>query len=154
MPAVDLSKVNISLQQFQDISSGKYNAGEVKLASATTLDKMNHHVRQKFRNDEIISHQEVIAIKEALVKALSQHGVGAEEIGKIRRELGLAPDGAADRQLHARSIKPLSRQQIRQILDRNALSNDPQIHMESNLALDTLRMQSFFVAPRNAAAGH
>ena len=35
--SVDLSKVNISLQQFQDISSGKYNAGEVKLASATRL---------------------------------------------------------------------------------------------------------------------
>ena len=117
---VDLSKVNISLQQFQDISSGKYNAGEVKLASATRLDKMNHHVRQRFRNDEMISHQEVIAIKEALVEALSQHGVDPEEIGKVRRELGLAPDGAADRQLHARSIKPLSRQLIRRILDRNA----------------------------------
>ena len=117
---VDLTKVNISLQQFQDISSGKYNAGEVKLASATRLGKMNHHVRQRFRNDEMISHQEVIAIKEALVRALSQHGVDPEEIGKVRRELGLSPDGAADRLLHARSIRPLSRQQIRQILDRNA----------------------------------
>ena len=91
---VDLSRVNISLQQFQSISSGKYNAGEVKLASATRLDKMNHHVRQRFRNDEMISHQAVIAIKEALVKALSQHGFDAKEIGKGRRELGLAPDGA------------------------------------------------------------
>lgn len=27
--AVDLSKVNISLDQFQNIASGKYNAGEV-----------------------------------------------------------------------------------------------------------------------------
>ena len=53
---VNLSDVNISLQQFQDISSGKYNAGQVKLASATTLDKMNHHVHQTFRNDERISH--------------------------------------------------------------------------------------------------
>ena len=34
---VDLSRVNVSLQQFQSISSGKYNAGEVKLVSATTL---------------------------------------------------------------------------------------------------------------------
>ena len=34
---VDLANVNISLQKFQDISSGKYNAGEVKLASATRL---------------------------------------------------------------------------------------------------------------------
>ena len=43
---VDLSRVNISLQQFQDISSGKYNAGEVKLESETTLGKINHHVHR------------------------------------------------------------------------------------------------------------
>ena len=33
----DLSKVNISLQQFDKISSGTYIAGEVKLASETKL---------------------------------------------------------------------------------------------------------------------
>ena len=41
---VDLSRVNISLQQFQSISSGKYNASEVKLTTATSLDKINNHV--------------------------------------------------------------------------------------------------------------
>ena len=41
---VDLSRVNISLQQFQNISSGKYNAGEVRLESETELGKINHHV--------------------------------------------------------------------------------------------------------------
>ena len=34
---VDLANVNISLQQFQQISTGKYNAGEVRLATATIL---------------------------------------------------------------------------------------------------------------------
>ena len=43
---VDLSRVNISLQQFQDISSGKYNAGEVKLESETELGKINNHVHR------------------------------------------------------------------------------------------------------------
>ncbi len=33
--------VNISLRQFQEISSGKYNAGEVKLTSETEIDKVN-----------------------------------------------------------------------------------------------------------------
>ena len=41
---VNLANVNISLQQFQSISSGKYNAGEVRLESETTLGKLNHHV--------------------------------------------------------------------------------------------------------------
>ncbi len=41
---INLDNVNISLQQFQDIASGKYNAGEVKLAGENKLAKMNNHV--------------------------------------------------------------------------------------------------------------
>ena len=120
MASINLAKVNISLQQFQDISSGKYNAGEVKLASETKLAKMNNHVDRTSKNNEKISHAEVIAIKQSLVKALSQHGVGQEEIDRVRQELGLAPAGPSDRTLRFRSVVPLSRQQIREILDRNA----------------------------------
>ena len=62
----------------------------------------------------------MVAIKQSLVKALSQHGVGQAEINRIRKELGLAPDGAEGQSLSLRKIVPLSRQQIREILDRNA----------------------------------
>ena len=41
---INLANVNISLQQFQKISSGTYNAGEVKLASENKLAKINNHV--------------------------------------------------------------------------------------------------------------
>ena len=118
--AVNLANVNISLQQFQDISSGKYNAGEVKLESETTLGKINNHVHRTGANDKSLSHEEVLAIKNAFVKALSSHGVAEAEIGRIRRDLGLAADAGIDKTLHARSLKPLSRQQVREILDRNA----------------------------------
>ena len=118
--AIDLAKVNISLQQFQDISRGEFNAGEVKLASENKLAKMNHHVHKLGKNNETISHAQVIAIKEALIKALSQNGVGSEELDQIRRELGLAPEGVVDRKLAQRSVRPLTRQQIRDILDRHA----------------------------------
>ena len=120
MPPVNLANVNISLQQFQDISSGKYNAGEVRLESETTLGKINNHVHRTGANDKSLSHEEVLAIKNAFVKALSSHGVAEAEIGRIRRDLGLAADAGIDKTLHARSLKPLSRQQVRQILDRNA----------------------------------
>ena len=43
-----------------------------------------------------------------------------EEINRIRRELGLGADTGIDKTLHERSLKPLTRQQVRQILDRNA----------------------------------
>ena len=42
--SINLANVNISLQQFQAVSSGKYNAGEVKLSSETSLTKVNNHV--------------------------------------------------------------------------------------------------------------
>ena len=117
---INLSNVNISLRQFQEISSGKYNAGEVKLASETAIDKVNNHVTMKFLNNTRISHVEVLAIKNAFVKALKCGGVGADEINRIREELGLSPMKPVDKTLHERSIKPLSRQQIREILDRHA----------------------------------
>ena len=118
--AINLANVNISLDEFQRLSKGDYNAGEVKLAGETKLAKMNNHVSSWFSNSESISHAEVIAIKEALVRALSGANVAQDEIDKVRRELGLAPDGVADRTLAQRNVKPLTRQQIRDILDRNA----------------------------------
>ncbi|MBQ6010892.1 MAG: hypothetical protein IJL17_20350 [Kiritimatiellae bacterium] len=117
---INLDNVNISIRQFQAVSSGKYNAGEVKLKNETTLVEINNHVHWAGRNVKAISHDEVLAIKDAFVRALSQSGVGADAINRVRRELGLAPEGPADTTLAQRSIKPLSRQQIREILDRNA----------------------------------
>ena len=118
---INLSNVNISLQEFQEIASGKYNAGEVKLAGENRLGKMNNHVETWwFSNREKIDHEEVLAIKQAFVKALSKNGVGEAEINRIRQELGLAPLGADDRGLRRRNVVPLARQQIREILDRNA----------------------------------
>ena len=117
---IDLNNVNITLNEFQRLSEGKYNAGEVRLVNESTLTKMNNHVHTTGKNVEIITHAEVLAIKEALVKALSQHGVQADEINRVRSELGLAPARTNDTGLILRSVKPLSRQQIRTILDRNA----------------------------------
>ena len=117
---VNLGNVNISLKEFQKVSEGVHNAGEVKLSGENALTKMNNHVTVKILNRDKISHAEVIAIKEALVKALEGGGVDKEEINAVRREIGLAVDGDVGRGLAERSMKPLSRQQIRLILDRNA----------------------------------
>ena len=54
------------------------------------------------------------------MRALAGGGVAADEIDRIRKDLGLAPAGATDRSLKSRSVRPLTRQQIRAILDRNA----------------------------------
>ena len=109
---IDLSRVNVSLQQFQEISSGKYNAGEVKLESETTLGKVNNHVHRTGANRAPLSHEEVLAVKTAFVKALRSSGVAADEIARVRAQLGLAPEpgDAVDRTLGERSLRPLTRQ--------------------------------------------
>ena len=117
---INFANVNITLRQFNEIASGKYNAGEVKLSSDHSLAKINHHVHFIDSNNTRLSHAEVLAIKSAFVKALSTSGVAGVDLDKIRQELGLAANGPTDLKLQQRSIRPLSRQQIRNILDRNA----------------------------------
>ncbi|MBP5545601.1 MAG: type III secretion system chaperone [Kiritimatiellae bacterium] len=150
--SIDLSRVNISLAEFQKMSDGKYNAGEVKLSSETGLKKVNNHVHRLGANKVDISHEEVLAIKEAFVKALSSNGVDKKEINRVRGELGLAPDNGVDTQLHKRSITPLTRQQIREIIDRNAM------RLRSALPEGTLRTSyqlygSLSLAEKNRRAG-
>jgi len=118
--AINLANLNISLDQFQKMATGDYNAGEVALKSESKLTKINNHVHRLSANTKSISHEEVLAIKNAFMKALSANGVDMADINKIRKELGLAPDETAPKALAGRSLKPLSRQQIRDIIDRNA----------------------------------
>ena len=47
---INLSKVEISLAQFQEVSSGQHNAGEVKLSDEHTIVKVNHYVKQRGKN--------------------------------------------------------------------------------------------------------
>ena len=118
--SVNLANVNIPLQQFQQVATGKYNAGEVRLANESTLEKINNRVHFTGLNRTSLPHAEVIAIKDAFVKALREGGVDGAAIDRIRVQLGLAPSGAVDTSLRERSLKPLSRQQIRDILDQYA----------------------------------
>ena len=117
----NLANVDISLAKFQRIASGKYNAGEVRLSGEHSLAKMNNHVSRRDWNTTSISHAEVIAIKNAFLTALSRGGVDAVRLAAIRRDLGLAASkDTVDFSLRERSLRPLSRQQIRDILDANA----------------------------------
>lgn len=59
---IDFSNVNISLQQFQKISSGKYNAGEIRLTGRNSLGKVNNHVTMIGLNVTPLSHEEVMAV--------------------------------------------------------------------------------------------
>ena len=104
--SVNLNNVNISIAEFQKLSSGTYNAGEVKLASESKLTKINNHVSSFWRsaNKVAVSHEEVLAIKNAFVRAFEGGGVGKDEINRVRAQLGLRPDGSADKTLANNAI--------------------------------------------------
>ena len=120
LPAINLSHVDIAISKFQEVCSGEINAGEVKLTGETSIDKVNNHVRMRGKNKVSQTLAEVLAVKHAFLRALAGSGVDAEEVARIRRDLGLAPRQPVDKDLRARSMKPLTRQQVREILDRNA----------------------------------
>ncbi len=88
LPRINYSNVNITIQQFQEIASGKYNAGEVRLATVTSLDMINNRVTFKGDNKISLSHAEVLAVKQAFVKALRQSGVAADEVARTCRSRG------------------------------------------------------------------
>ena len=50
MPRVNLSNVSISINEFQRLSQGDINAGEVKLAGENKLAKVKKTTDKDFRN--------------------------------------------------------------------------------------------------------
>ena len=124
--------VNISLAQFNRIASGEYNAGFIDFktdADGKVLDelkKVNNHVHAVSKNTATISHERVLEIKEAFIAALERANVPPEKINEIRRELGIetSMDATSDKeqlgQMLQGRFKPLTRQQVREILDKYA----------------------------------
>ena len=117
---IDYSNVNISLDKFQQESIGTYNAGDVRLSGKDSITKVNNHVIFTGINKTDISREEVMAVKNAFVRALQENGVTDEaKLSQIRQRLGLGEEGKESAN-PLKEAKPLSRQEIRQILDENA----------------------------------
>ena len=107
----------ISINDFQRISNGTFNAGDITLTSSGKLDKVNNHVGiLKAFNKTPIDVQTTLRVKNEFVNALRQSGVSDADIAAVRQELGL---GDADgRGFSLKDLKPLTRAQTREILDR------------------------------------
>ena len=65
--AINLSNVRLTIDQFPRVSDGKFNAGDVRLASENKIEKINNHVTFTLLNRKKIAHNEVLAIKNAFV---------------------------------------------------------------------------------------
>ncbi len=112
--------MNLSITDFQKISNGSHNAGDITLTSGGKLDKVNNHVGiLKGWNTKTVSAAKTLEVKNAFVSALKNAGVDEVELAKVREELGL-PQGDGTKGFDLSGLKPLTRAQTREILDRFA----------------------------------
>ena len=112
--------MSLSITDFQKISNGYHNAGDITLTGRGKLDMVNNHVGiLKGWNTKSVSAATTLEVKNAFVQALKNAGVDEGALEKVRAELGL-PQNGSTRGFDISSLKPLSRTQTREILDRFA----------------------------------
>ena len=121
---------NISLAQFNAISNGGYNAGQIDFGTGrngeTELVKVNNHVFKKSLNNVVLSPERILEVKETFLNALRDGGVSPERIAEIRDRLGLPTElGARVGKEQGKGFllsrfTPLTRAQVRAILDEYA----------------------------------
>ena len=121
--------IAISLAQFNSIASGKFNAGEVDLATNDAgeftgeLVKINNHILKTRQNNVELSGERVLKIKETFISALESAHVDGDNLRAIREEPGLPSEMGTDHDTTAMLEKrytPLSREKIRHLLDTYA----------------------------------
>ena len=120
----------ISLADFNRIATGTYNAGQIDIATAKdgtrSLVRINNHVWKTSKNRTELEPGRVLEIKEAFIAALKRGGVSDANIALVRKEIGVPADldataaGADMTALAKNRFTPLSRQQVRTILDMYA----------------------------------
>ena len=117
--AINLSKLNISLDTFNAESSGTYNIGQMKLSSdGKSVYRTNNHKTFTILNRTEISSEEALAVKFAFCRALSKEGLTQEAINTVKQKLGI-PGDALDA-LKAGNIKPLTAAEVREVIDTYA----------------------------------
>ena len=117
--AINLSNLNISLDNFNKEASGVMNIGQIKLSSnGKSVYRTNNHEMLTILNRTKISSEEAVAVKFAFCKALVNEGLSQEAIIAVKQKLGI-PGDAMDA-LKAGNIKPLTAAEVREVIDSYA----------------------------------
>ncbi len=117
--AINLSRLNISLDKFNAVSSGTYNIGQMKLSSdGKSVYRTNNHKTFTILNRTEISTEEALAVKFAFCRALSREGLSQDAINAVKQKLGIP--GNASEALKAGNIKPLTAAEVREVIDTYA----------------------------------
>jgi hypothetical protein len=157
---VNLSNLNISLDNFNKAAKGAFNIGQLKLnADGTGVVRTNSRKTLTFLNKTQIRPEETLAIKNAFCEAFRREGLSDDAIADIRQKLGLRD--TMRETLKAGEIKPLSAAEVREIIDEyagaiNGLRGADKPHLETSADLyrgvdqETLKDRKTIRDERNA----
>ena len=113
---LDISTLRFSLNDFQKLSNGTYNAGEFRLTDSGKLDIVNNHKTWTVFNRKSIDGADSFAIRVAFAKAMEAGGVSGNALRDVRKALGLHSDYSLR---STQAMQPLTRQEVRQLIDKN-----------------------------------
>ncbi|MBR4189158.1 MAG: hypothetical protein IKQ55_04275 [Kiritimatiellae bacterium] len=113
---LDLHKLHFSLDDFQKLSKGTYNAGEFRITDSGKLDIVNNHKTWTLFNHKAVDGPDSYAIRVAFAKAMAAGGLGKNAMKAVREALGKGP-GYTMRSVKA--MTPLSRKEVRELIDAN-----------------------------------
>ena len=69
----DLNSLHFTIDDFQEMSKGKYNAGELMLTKSGKLDIVNNHKTWTIFNHKSVDGTDAYAIRVAFAKAMEAH---------------------------------------------------------------------------------
>ena len=111
----DLNSLHFTIDDFQEMSKGKYNAGELMLTKSGKLDIVNNHKTWTILNHKDVDGEDSYAIRVAFANALERAGVSTDNMKVIRESLGLGADNSIK---GSGAFLPLKRQEVRLIIDK------------------------------------
>lgn len=114
--ALDLHKLHFSLDDFQKLSKGTYNAGEFRITDSGKLDIVNNHKVWTMFNHKAVDGQDAYAIRVAFAKAMAAGGLDKKAMKAVRQALGLGPGYTLS---NCKAFTPLTRQEVRELIDAN-----------------------------------
>ena len=113
---LDLSKLRFSLDDFQKLSKGTYNAGEFRITDSGKLDIVNNHKTWTIFNHKPVDGTDAYAIRVAFAKAMEAGGLDKKAMKTVRKALGLGPGNTLG---SGTAMTALTRQQVRELIDAN-----------------------------------
>ena len=113
---LDLSKLRFSLDDFQKLSKGTYNAGEFRITDSGKLDIVNNHKTWTIFNHKPVDGTDAYAIRVAFAKAMEAGGLDKKAMKTVRKALGLGPGNTLS---SGTAMTALTRQQVRELIDAN-----------------------------------